>query len=310
MLARAAIHLAGAAGEHAAALERAEAYIAAAGGVAGLRRRYGRDKTFAVPILANCALAGLVEWREVAALPFELACFPQWALRFLRLPVVSYAIPALVAIGQARYLERPPLNPILRMMRRRAIEPSLAVLERMQPASGGYLEATPLTSFVVMSLAGTGRAAHPVVRRAVEFLVNSVRADGSWPIDTNLATWGTTLAVDALGAAGEDHYEQGCLDWLLGCQHLEEHPFTGAAPGGWAWTDLSGGVPDADDTPGALLALAAFAAIGAGGATCRDRAGGQRAACGGSWACRTGTAAGRRSAAAGGGCRSTAAAWT
>ncbi|MFY7951352.1 MAG: hypothetical protein ACOVT5_02485 [Armatimonadaceae bacterium] len=29
-----------------------------------------------------------------------------------------------------------------------------------------------------------------------------------------------------------------------------------AAPGGWAWTDLSGGVPDADDTPGALLALA------------------------------------------------------
>ncbi|HRQ90896.1 MAG TPA: prenyltransferase/squalene oxidase repeat-containing protein, partial [Bacteroidia bacterium] len=31
--------------------------------------------------------------------------------------------------------------------------------------------------------------------------------------------------------------------------------FTDAAPGGWAWTDLSGGVPDADDTPGALLAL-------------------------------------------------------
>src|SRR4029450_5181435 len=26
-------------------------------------------------------------------------------------------------------------------------------------------------------------------------------------------------------------------------------------PGGWAWTDLPGGVPDADDTSGALLAL-------------------------------------------------------
>jgi len=26
-------------------------------------------------------------------------------------------------------------------------------------------------------------------------------------------------------------------------------------PGGWAWTDLPGGVPDADDTPGALMAL-------------------------------------------------------
>ena len=33
------------------------------------------------------------------------------------------------------------------------------------------------------------------------------------------------------------------------------HPFTGAAPGGWGWTDLSGAVPDADDTPGALIAL-------------------------------------------------------
>jgi squalene-hopene/tetraprenyl-beta-curcumene cyclase len=44
--------------------------------------------------------------------------------------------------------------------------------------------------------------------------------------------------------------------WLLGQQHRVEHPYTHAAPGGWAWTDLSGGVPDADDTPGALLALA------------------------------------------------------
>ena len=35
------------------------------------------------------------------ALPFELACLPHRLLRFLRLPVVSYAVPALVAIGQA-----------------------------------------------------------------------------------------------------------------------------------------------------------------------------------------------------------------
>lgn len=34
-----------------------------------------------------------------------------------------------------------------------------------------------------------------------------------------------------------------------------EHPFTHAAPGAWAWTPMSGGVPDADDTSGALLAL-------------------------------------------------------
>ena len=33
------------------------------------------------------------------------------------------------------------------------------------------------------------------------------------------------------------------------------HHYTGALPGGWAWTDLPGGVPDADDTSGAVLAL-------------------------------------------------------
>jgi squalene-hopene/tetraprenyl-beta-curcumene cyclase len=42
----------------------------------------------------------------------------------------------------------------------------------------------------------------------------------------------------------------------LSQQNRAVHPYTHAAPGGWAWTDLSGGVPDADDTPGALLALA------------------------------------------------------
>lgn len=48
------------------------------------------------------------------------------------------------------------------------------------------------------------------------------------------------------------------LDWLLSCQHLKRHPFTGADPGGFGWSDLSGAVPDADDTPGALLALDAW----------------------------------------------------
>ena len=179
-------------------IERAERYIKQQGGIKGLRRRYGKDKTFAVPILANCALAGRVRWRHVSALPFELACFPQSFYRFLRLPVVSYAIPALVAIGQAKYFHQKPWNPISRLVRKFAIEPSLRVLEQIQPASGGYLEAIPLTSFVVMSLASIGRENHRVVRNGIRFLVDTVRPDGSWPIDTNLATWNTTLSVNAL----------------------------------------------------------------------------------------------------------------
>ncbi|NQU22776.1 MAG: squalene--hopene cyclase, partial [Candidatus Nealsonbacteria bacterium] len=77
----------------------------------------------------------------------------------------------------------------------------------------------------------------------------------SWPIDANLATWTTTLATNALAAANGKVGALGCLDWLLQCQHQRRHPFTHAASGGWGWSDLSGAVPDVDDTAGALLAL-------------------------------------------------------
>jgi squalene-hopene/tetraprenyl-beta-curcumene cyclase len=258
MLGIAALHLAGAAEEHAAIIASAQAYVQSKGGIAGLRQRYGKDKTFAVPILTNYALAGLVDWKEVSPLPFELAAVPQSLYRFVGMPVVSYAIPALVAIGQARYTHRKPLNPLTRFARAATRNVTLNVLRRMQPASGGYLEAVPLTSFVVMSLASSGQALHEVCRHGVRFLVDSVRSDGSWPIDTNLATWNTTLAMNALAASGEDVAELDCIEWVLSCQHHERHPFTGAEPGGWGWTDLSGAVPDADDTPSALLALAAW----------------------------------------------------
>ncbi|MCA9151868.1 MAG: squalene--hopene cyclase, partial [Planctomycetales bacterium] len=211
---------------------RGLAYLSEMGGIAAVRRRYGKDKTFAVPILTNAALAGLVPWSEVSALPFELAVPPQRFYRFLRMPVVSYAVPALVAIGQAVYHFRPPRNPLLRWLRRRAIFPSRRVLGRMQPESGGYLEAIPLTSFVVMSLASIGAGSHPVTAAGLRFLQQTARPDGSWPIDSNLATWNTSLAIHAIGGQGLSDAERAQLiSWLLQCQHTQVHPFTGAAPG-------------------------------------------------------------------------------
>ncbi len=264
MLCRAAFHLTGTAAEYRDTLERAEKHLAERYGrtpaevAEAVRRRYGKDRTFSVPILMTSALAGLVSWNEVPSLPFELACFPQAMYRMLRLPVVSYALPALIAIGQAVYHHRPPWDPVRRVVRRLAINKSLRVLEAIQPSGGGFLEAAPLTSFVALGLASTGRADHPVVRKCVEFLVQSVRPDSSWPIDTNLSTWVTTLSVNALAAAGDldklDKRDE-LRDWLLQQQYKERHPYTGAEPGAWAWTPLPGGVPDADDTPGAMLAL-------------------------------------------------------
>ncbi len=236
----------------------AASYIERAGGVPALRARYGIDKTFSIPILTHCALAGLVDWRDVAQLPFELACVAANFYKWARLPVVSYALPALIAIGQVRHhfvKPKDPLRRLVHLVRGLANKRSLAILEKIQPSSGGFLEAAPLTSFVTMSLAGMGLADHPVARKGVEFLIRSVRPDGSWPIDTNLATWVTTLSINALGPDLPVEAVAPLQAWLIGQQYRVVHPYTNADPGGWAWTDLSGGVPDADDTPGAILAL-------------------------------------------------------
>ena len=237
-------------------------YVERHGSWDGLRQRYGKDRTFVVPIMTNCALAGFADWGAIPTLPFEAAALPQSWYRFVQLPVVSYAIPALVAIGQAQYYHNPPRNPIARIVRAAARRPSLKVLTRMQPTSGGYLEAVPLTSFVLMSLASIGLAASRVAVESRKFIVDSVLKDGSWPIDTNLATWVTSLAAvhfydastSTLRDAGQLDWDR-TIDWLLSCQHVKRHPFTGAEPGGWGWTNLSGAVPDSDDTPAALIAL-------------------------------------------------------
>jgi squalene-hopene/tetraprenyl-beta-curcumene cyclase len=270
MLCRAAFHITGTAARYADPLGHVEHWLAERYGrtpeqlAEAVRARYGKDRTFSVPILTMCALAGLVSWREVPPLPFELACLPQSWFRFLRLQVVSYALPALIAIGQAVHHHRRSWNPVARLVRYLARRRSLRVLERIQPPNGGFLEATPLTSFVTMSLASIGLADHPVARKGASFIVRSVRPDGSWPIDTNLATWVTTLSINALAAAGElnriDRLTQ-LRDWLLRQQYKERHPYTGADPGGWAWTDLPGGVPDADDTPGSILALVSLSRV-------------------------------------------------
>ena len=257
------------------AVTGAEAWITRAAGssqptrlAAALAERYGTDSTFSVPILTMCAIAGRLgpatdAWRLIPQLAFELAVAPRRLFGALRLPVVSYALPALISMGLARH-RRGPTLPLIRGLRDRAAPRVLRVLQSLQPDGGGFLEAVPLTSFVTMSLLAAGESGNVVVRNGLDFLRRSVRADGSWAIDTNLATWATTLSVNAL-ASGEGlafmTTEEGrsIRDWLLGQQWRIEHPYTGAAAGGWAWTDLPGGVPDADDTAGALIALAHLA---------------------------------------------------
>lgn len=229
-------------------------------------KKYGKDRTFSVPILTHCTLAGKLgepseAWKRVLQLPFELAACPHSWFAALRLPVVSYALPALIAIGIVKHHHHPTKNRAWRWLRNAVKSITLKKLEAIQPENGGFLEAIPLTSFVTMSIAASVGPAHPVAQKALRFLFDSVRDDGSWAIDTNLAAWITTLSINALAQSNEYETDlpiesrKTLLDYLLQSQYLAEHPYTHAAPGGWAWTHMPGGVPDADDTSGALWAL-------------------------------------------------------
>ena len=247
-------------------VQRVESWLSnSAGSVEALpdaiASRYGKDRTFSVPILMTLALSGRFGpdgWGRVPGLPFELAMLPRKLYGVLRLPVVSYALPALIAIGQAIHHHAPARNRLLRFLRNRSRVRTLNLLSEIQPSNGGFLEATPLTAFVTMSLATAGNGKHVVARKGAEFLRKSMRQDGSWPIDTNLATWVTTLSIRSLAHGPPKlvaSQRERLRAWLLAQQTRTAHPYTGAAPGGWAWTDLPGGVPDADDTAGALIAL-------------------------------------------------------
>ena len=223
---------------------------------------YGKDRTFSVPILTMCALSGQLgesdsQWRNIPQLPFELAAFPQRIFKWLRLPVVSYAIPALIAVGLVRFRNGGKSLWPLSFLRRLVTPLVLRKLSRMQPENGGFLEATPLTGFVTMCLASAGFAEHPAVTKGLQFLTTNIREDGSWPITTNLSLWVTALAVKALDINKEMPREERVKLAALIKRHQTAriHPFTLARPGGWSWTDCSGGVPDADDTAGALIAL-------------------------------------------------------
>lgn len=229
--------------------------------IKGVLDYYGTDLTFSVPILSMCALSGVISsWRKIPPFPFELAVLPQKFFRFMNLPVVSYAIPALIAIGILQLRKKHGTKSLISKMREPFVKKTLAKLIDLQPEDGGFLEAAPLTAFVSMCLSAAGYNEHTVTQKSAQFLIDTQREDGAWPIDTDLASWVTALAGNALGddLNGDEHQTSQphiLADIIKRNATKEVHVFTGAAPGGWGWTNLTGSVPDGDDTSGALVAL-------------------------------------------------------
>ena len=167
-------------------------------------------------------------------------------------------MPALIAVGIYHYCNRGKLIAGIGL-RKRFIKPALKKLNTLVPESGGFLEAIPLTAFVSMCLIRSGFSGSEIVKKGLSFIRKQQRDDGGWPIDTDLSTWVTTLSVKALGEhinlIMDENDRNRLRNHLISLQYKNIHPFNGAKPGGWGWTNYSGSVPDADDTPGALLAL-------------------------------------------------------
>jgi len=223
---------------------------------------YGKDFTFSVPILSMLVICGVIDKKactKIPQLPFEFTLFPASWYSLFNLRVVSYAIPALIAVGVFVFKKRKHHNPIMSWIRNRSIQPALRKLEKIVPESGGFLEAIPLTAFVTMCLITSELGNNPVVTKGLTFLRNQQRLDGSWSIDTDLSTWVTTSSVKALGSQMTLEFSSSEIDALAKhlktIQYKEVHPFNLAQPGGWGWTNFSGSVPDVDDTSGAILAL-------------------------------------------------------
>lgn len=222
---------------------------------------YQKDYTFSVPILTMCGLCGVPgddAFNYIPQLPFELSLLPRRFYRLLNLSVVSYAIPALVAVGIVIFKQKKS-SLFWRIVRRFSVKRAMAILHRMLPESGGFLEAIPLTAFVALSLINSGFAETEVVKKGIQFLKRTQREDGGWPIDVDLSTWVTSLAVKSFRSELDgflDSDEQDKIaDHFKLIQNQRVHPFNGTGPGGWGWTSFSGSVPDGDDTPGAILAL-------------------------------------------------------
>ena len=125
----------------------------------GLLAEYGKDLTFSVPLLALATASGFFEdaeaaWRGMPRFPFEAAVLPEGMFKYMNLPVVSYAIPALICVGLAQLNHTK--EGFIKSLRSLAVKKALRVLEAKQPEDGGFLEAAPLTGFCAICLCAAG----------------------------------------------------------------------------------------------------------------------------------------------------------
>jgi squalene-hopene/tetraprenyl-beta-curcumene cyclase len=208
--------------------------------------------TLSGPSRTLAALAGLMDPRSIKRLRPEVILVPR---RFRR--TISTTFPAYLSIARIHSCLAPHwLNSLPTYGR--SLQAGLAWLAHAQGPDGSFEASAFLTSVIVTCLTASGMDSLPWLAPALRFILDSQRADGSWPIDKDLETFDTDLCVFAFAAAGEPVPRGDAVRHWLVARQLDTACFpTGARPGGWAWT-MPAGWPDVDDTSFTLLALHAL----------------------------------------------------
>ena len=208
-----------------------------------------RRVTLSGPCRSLFGLAGIVGWDEVRKLPTEMILLPKKIRR-----TVSTTFPAFLSLSMMH--ERFAPVPAWRQpFRRRAKRRALAWLRAAQGPNGSYEESAFLTALIVMALTTAKVGADDIIEKALPFIRESQRPDGSWPIDRDLENFDSTQAVFAHHEAGRPlARDERVREWFLGNQFREPFFPTSSPPGGWAWA-LPAGWPDVDDTAYTLRAL-------------------------------------------------------
>ncbi|MCA9240750.1 MAG: hypothetical protein KDA37_11145 [Planctomycetales bacterium] len=158
---------------------RLEQYVKKQGGIAAFRRQpIERGKQLG--ILAACAAAGLLSWKQLPVIRFERAAAPDLLKRLLQQPQFDQNDPVLLAYGLARFHRAMPVNPAVNWLRKASIDRALRLIRERQSPDGAFQQSVLATSSIVTSLASAGYASNSIVRHAVEHLLSSVLPDASW----------------------------------------------------------------------------------------------------------------------------------
>jgi squalene-hopene/tetraprenyl-beta-curcumene cyclase len=188
------------------------------------------------------ALAGFYDWRRIRRLPTEVVLLPGRVQRTLS---ITFSSILSLSVLHDRFA---PVSRWRRPLRRRAVREAVGWLRRAQAIDGSFGGSAMLASITVVCLTLADAGGEDIVEKALTFLLESQRPDGSWPMARDLENFDTTQAVYAHEEAGRSiPGGEKVRNWFFEHQWRTPCFHTSASPGGWAWEPPSGW-PDVDDT--------------------------------------------------------------